>query len=113
MTYDKAISRGYSALSGEVGREELAVWLSEIEDTVRAELLNSHEGGENLPDGELFIRDPYSEIYILYFIMKNDARLADTARYLNSASVFGTAYSSFADRYNREHMPKGALKIEV
>ncbi len=120
MTINNALGRCAEILGDSVPRETLMLWLSEIENTVLREIAGTHEGvmmpesSDALSDAEseLFVPDPFSELYVLFAVMKNDLRLRDVQRYLNSAAVFSASYSSFADWFNRTHLPKGE-KIKI
>lgn len=120
MTINEALGGAVDIIgdSTDVGR--LKGWLSEIENTVCSEIGRAHEG--SLPDmtpivsdtdGDrvLFVPDPDSGLYVLYLLMKNDLYMRDAEQYANSSAAFASAYESFADKYNREHMPLGEEKI--
>lgn len=120
MTINEALGR-VADIMGESGdRVRFTEWLAEIENTVCSEVAMTHAG--DMPDmspitaetgGErvLFVPDPDSRLYVLYLIMKNDFYLRDTEQYTNSAAAFEAAYDAFANKYNREHMPRGGSEI--
>lgn len=122
MTLSTSLARCTQALGSSADRSDIFLWLAEIEGTVIREIAETHEGTDydaspltedSDPDRELFVPDPFSELYVLFAVMKNDLRLRDTRRYLNSAAVFQAAYSDFADWFNRTHRPAGIEKIRV
>ena len=56
---------------------------------------------------ELIVREPYSELYKFYLFAMIDFYNGETDRYTNSMIMFNNAFSSFANDYNRTHMPLG------
>ena len=122
MTINQALALCSSALNDTVPEETLLSWLWEIESTVICEIASTHSGSETelspiTPgcdrDRVLFVPDPMSELYVSHAVMKNCLRLGDMQKYLNCAAVFASAYSSFADSYNRSHMPAGEKSISI
>ncbi len=101
MTVAEAIGRSV-ALYPECGeRDELIVWLSELEARIYVELY----GGRSLPpvtaQTVLSAPEAYAELYPLYLVMKTDLVNADIERYNNSATLFENAYSEFANYVTR------------
>lgn len=120
MTISNALARCAEALGDAVSEESLILWLSQIENTVITEIAATHLCGEYDASPvtldcdrsrELFVPDPYSELYVLFAVMKNDLRLRDIQKYMNSAAVFSAAYANFADMFNRTNAPQGNTKI--
>ncbi len=117
MTINNALGHFAEILGDTVPEKELLSWLSEIENTVITEIADTHLCGDYETDPiteecdrerELFAPYPFSSLYADYAVMKNDLRVRDMQRYLNSAAVFAASYSSFADWMNRTFMPRGA-----
>lgn len=122
MTVNEAITKAGDIIGEGADRQRMTAWLKEIEETVLSETMRCHEGGTgekkdalNCDDGdrELFVPDPYSKLYVLYIIMQNDLYLRDSEQYMNSASVFASAYAAFCDKYNREHMPLSVSAVRL
>ena len=92
-------------------------WLSRLDGRVKKEIIDTHEGGEDVVFSEytdetpldtvLLIPHPYDEIYALWLEAQFDYANAEYARYNNSISMFNTSYAAFENYYNRNHMPKG------
>ena len=92
-------------------------WLSRLDGRVKKEIIDTHEGGEDVVFSEytdetpldtvLLIPHPYDEIYALWLEAQIDYANAEYARYNNSISMFNASYASFENYYNRNHMPKG------
>ena len=64
-------------------------------------------------DARLFAAFPYDGVYSAYLHMKADLYFGDTEKYENSAMQFASAYSAFADYYNRTHLPLTGAKIRL
>ncbi|MBO5196642.1 MAG: hypothetical protein J6C03_06060 [Clostridia bacterium] len=95
-------------------------WLQQIEDIIYKEVILTHKDPPPQPapvlryDRELLCPEPYSELYIHYLNAQNDLMHRDTRSFENSASAFATAFSSFADWYNRTHSPQSyAERIDI
>ena len=123
MTVNEAIAR-CDEMTGDVcGREAKLRWLSDIESTLYREVVCTHAGASSVmepppfgpDDGErvLLAPDPYGELYIFYLMMRAHLLLQDMGQYNNAAVLFSTAYASFADWYNRQHMPLTVGGISV
>ena len=90
-------------------------WLSEIETTIKTEVIDTHEGGEDIifkgydqdtnTDTKLLLSEPYDDIYIKWLEAKIDYHNAEYSKYNNAMVAFNNAYSSFERYYNRHHMP--------
>ena len=122
MTVNEAITKAADIIGDSADRQRMKAWIEDIEETVLSETLRCHEGaednGKTAPgaddgDRELFVPDPYSKLYVLYIIMQNDLYLRDSEQYMNSASVFASAYAAFCDKYNREHMPLSVSAVKL
>ena len=122
MTVNEAVTAAGAIIGKAASRDELILWLGEIENTVICEIAKTHEAvpydqSVISADGDdervLFAPDPFSQLYIHYLMMKFDDRLCDTERYMNSASRFSASYQSFADWYNRTYMPlcEGRIRL--
>ena len=106
---DEVKPNGYSQL-------EKIKWLSSLDGTVKREIIDTHEGGEAIVFNgyteddltkELLIPAPYDDIYIRYLEMQIDYANGEYGKYNNSMEVYNTAYNSYANYYNRNHMPIG------
>lgn len=117
MTINEAIQavdslkpNGYSELD-KIG------WLSELDGTIKAEIIDTHEGAEDISfngyneqtplEQELIVPYPYDRIYKSWLESRIDYANGDYAKYNNSVTVFNTDYLSFQRAYNRKYMPKG------
>ena len=91
-------------------------WLSALDGSVKCEIIDTHEGGEDVIFSgygeetplttELLIPAPYDEAYIHYLEMKIDYANGEYGKYNNSMSMFDADLSAFKKYYNREHLPR-------
>lgn len=97
-------------------------WLSELDGIIKAEIIDTHEGGSDIPfegydeDTEistiLLVPAPHEDIYIKWLESKVDYNNAEYGKYNNSSVAFNNAYSAFERYYNRHNMPiKNKLKF--
>lgn len=115
MTIMEAIYRADAQKPNVYPQEEKIRWLSALDGLVKKEIIDTHEGGEdvvfkgydNLSDlnTELLIPAPYDEVYIHWIEMHVDYANAEFGKYNNSTAMYNTAYSNFEKYYNRTHMP--------
>ena len=118
MTIIEAINRADSVKPNAYGQTEKVRWLSTLDGIVKKEIIDTHEGGEDVRfDGyndetllttELLIPAPYDEVYIRYLEMQIDYANAEYGKYNNSAAAYNTAFSAFEKYYNREHVPRSS-----
>ncbi len=91
-------------------------WLSEIDTMIKNDIIDTHEGGENIvfngyntethTETPLLLSEPYDDIYIKWLEAKIDYNNAEYGKYNNSSIAFNNAYSAFERYYNRHHKPK-------
>lgn len=93
-------------------------WLSDLDLTVKNEIIDTHEGAEDHADFAgydtdtdvgtvLLVPAPYDAIYPLWLEAQIYYTQAEYARYNNALATFKAAYQDYAAYYNRNHMPKG------
>ena len=90
-------------------------WLSILDGIVKAEIIDTHEGGEGKEfkgydemtalTQELLVPHPYDDIYIRYLEMQIDYANGEYNKYNNSKTVYNEAFSEFLKYYNRTHKP--------
>ena len=91
-------------------------WLSRLDAMVKKEIIDTHEGGEDIVfegytddtpvETELLIPAPYDEVYLRWLEAQIDYANGEYGRYNNSMVMYNTAFTAFANYYNRNHMPK-------
>lgn len=115
MTIMEAIYRADAQKPNVYSQEEKIRWLSALDGLVKKEIIDTHEGGEdvafngynNLTDLNtvLLIPAPYDEVYIHWLEMHVDYANAEFAKYNNSRSLYNMAYLAYEKYYNRTHKP--------
>ena len=98
-------------------QEEKIKWLSALDGTIKAEIIDTHEDGEGIVFNgydenttlttAMLVPHPYDEIYIRWLETQIDYANGEYGKYNNSMAMYNTAYNAFANYYNRNHMPKG------
>ena len=116
MTIIEAINRTDSVKPNAYSQQEKVRWLSTLDGTVKNEIIDTHEGTEEIIfsgyndetplNTELLIPAPYEDVYIRYLEMQIDYANGEYGKYNNSAAAYNTAFSAFEKYYNREHMPR-------
>ena len=117
MTIMDAIYRIDELKPNSYSQSEKIKWLSTLDGLVKSEIIDTHEGGENIaftPYNEnsdlsilLLIPAPYDDIYIRYLEMQINYANGEFGKYNNSMDMYDKAYEAFAKFYNRTHMPIG------
>lgn len=120
MTIIEAINGIDTIKPNKYTQDQKIEWLKRLDGQVKEQVIDTHEGGENViledytiasVQTELLIPSPYDEVYINYLSMKIDFANGEYRKYNNSAVVYNTSLNEFKKWYNREHMPKSVSKI--
>ncbi len=95
-------------------------WLSQLDGRIKIEIIDTHEGGENVefngyddntPESTvLLVPAPYDVIYIRYLDAQIDYTNGETRRYNNSSSLYNVAYRDYSNFYTRTHLPKSSMR---
>ena len=96
---------------------EKVKWLSRLDGMIKTEIIDTHEGGEDIAfegytdetpeETVLIVAAPYDEVYIRWLEAQIDYANGEYGRYNNSMTMFNTSYSAFRNYWNRTHMPLG------
>lgn len=115
MTIIGAITRVDTVKPNTYSQIDKVKWLSELDGIIKAEIIDTHEGGENVAfsgyteytdlDTKLLVPAPYDEVYIRYLEMQIDYANNEYGKYNNSMMMYNSAYTAFEKYYNRNHMP--------
>ena len=107
---DAVKPNGYSQI-------EKIKWLSTLDGIVKAEIIDTHEGGESVTFNgydemtaltqELLIPHPYDDVYIKWLEAQIDYANGEYNKYNNTITVYNKALADFERAYNRTHMPIG------
>ena len=116
MTIIEAINRIDHLKPNAYSQQDKVRWLSNLDGVVKKEIIDTHEGGEDVIfEGyndetplttELLIPAPYDEVYVRYLEMQIDYANGEYAKYNNSTVEYNTAFSAFEKYYNRDHTPR-------
>lgn len=122
MKIIEAIDRVDDLKPNDYSQEEKVIWLSNLDWMVKTEIIDTHEGAEdvtfdgyeiNAPiDTEMLIPKPYEELYIHWLESRIDYANGEYAKYNNSITMFNNLYAAFTRYYNRTHTPK-TEKIKI
>lgn len=115
MTIMDAIYRIDAIKPNSYSQSEKIKLLSTLDGIVKKEIIDTHEGGENVVFNgytedenlttELLIPAPYDDVYLRYLEMQIDYANGEYGKYNNSKTVYNTAYTAFVNYYNGKHMP--------
>ena len=116
MTIMDALYRIDELKPNSYSQPEKIKWLSSLDGVIKSEIIDTHEGGEDIVFSEydenedlstvLLVPAPYDEVYVFWLQTWIDYWNGEIGRYNNSTSMYSKAYSNFERAYNREHMPK-------
>ena len=91
-------------------------WLSELDSKVKTQVIDAHEGGENVAfagyDGDtdmhtqLLIGPPFESVYLRWMEAQIDYWNGEIDKYNISITMFNTEFEAYENWYNRTHMPK-------
>ena len=98
-------------------QREKIKWLSTLDERIMNDIIATHDGAnvesfngytdETPLTTELLVYSPYDEMYLYWLEAQIDYWNGEYAKYNNSIDMFNTAYTAFANHYNRTHKPKG------
>lgn len=116
MTIMEAIYRIDEVKPNSYSQSEKIKWLSALDGIVKNDIIDTHEGGEGVVfegyedsdlNKELLVPAPYDDVYLRWLEARMDYANGEFSRYNNSITMYNTAYSAYANHYNRTHMPIG------
>ena len=92
-------------------------WLSTLDGLIKAKIIDTHEGGEDVTFNgydndtdlgtKLLVPAPFDQIYIHWLEAMIDYANDEYDRYANTMEMYNSAWDTFANYYNRTHMPIG------
>ena len=117
MTIIEVINQIDALKPNTYSQEDKIKWLSTLDGIIKREIIDTHEGAENVAfegyteetplDTVLLISAPYDDIYVKWLEVQIDYANKDYGKYANSMIMYNNAYSTFYSWYNRNYMPKG------
>ena len=115
MTIIEAINLIDASKPNTYGQVEKIRWLSNLDWTIKREIIDTHEGGESIVfngytedtphDTQLLVPAPYDELYVRWLEAQIDYANGEYNKYNASMSMHNTYMTSFINYYNRNHMP--------
>lgn len=120
MTILEAINRLDTTKPNSYTQSEKVAWLSTLDGIIKNEIIDTHEGGENvifegydddtMLDTVLLVPAPYDDIYIRWLESRIDYAMGEHNKYNNSAIAYNMAFQAYARYYNSKNMPKHTIK---
>ena len=117
MTLIEAINRINILKPNTYSQEEKVSWLSTIDGIIKKEIIDTHEGADEVVfegynertnlSTVLLVPEPYDDIYLRWLEAQIDYANGEYARYNNVSQAYNDAYSAYFKYYNKTHMPLG------
>lgn len=117
MKIIEAINRIDTLKPNTYSQAEKVAWLSALDSLVKTQIIDTHEGGENVVftgytdetdmETELLIPAPYEEVYLMWLEVQIDYANREYEKYNNAVLMYKESYNDYSNWYNRTHMPKG------
>ncbi len=117
MTIQEALTAIDNRSPNAYGITDKLAWLSSLDGQIRAEIIDTHEGGPNTDFAPYTIDDknflllappPYDQMYISWLESRINYANAEYGRYNNAIAIFQGEYEDYRNWYNRNHMPIGS-----
>ena len=115
MTIAEVISKVDALKPNTYTPEDKVDWLSNLDARVKSQIIDTHEGGEDvlfygydsiLDEGTiLLVPAPYDEMYLRWVEAMIDYHNSDDDRYNNAIMLFNNSYEGYKKHYTRTHMP--------
>lgn len=119
MTILEAVHKIDTVKPNSYTQPEKIKWLSTLDGIIKSEIIDAHEGGENVVfesyddetdlDTMLLVPAPYDDIYVRWLEARIDYANAEYGKYNNSATAYNAAFESYSRYYNKYHMPKHTI----
>ena len=116
MKIIEAIQKVDALKPNNYSQEDKIKWLSTLDGIIKAEIIDTHEGGSAVTfngydmsslETELLVPAPYDDIYIKWLEAQINYNIGEIGKYNNSMTMYNSAYSTYERYYNRTHMPIG------
>lgn len=114
MTIEAAITQLDSLKHNTYSSKDKVLWLSRLDAMVKKHILDTHEGVVPAFTGyddttdlqtSLLVPAPFDDMYIKWLEAQIDYTNGEYDKYNQSITVFQKIYDSYANFYNRIHMP--------
>ena len=117
MTIQEAITQVDTGLNNTYTQKEKIGWLSLLDQRVKLQIIDTHEGAENVifngydestdKATMLLVPAPFDEIYLRWLESQIHYRNQEEDRCNNATDAFNVLWAEFRNYYNRQHMPLG------
>lgn len=118
MTIIEAINEVDALVPGNgVSETDKRRWLSRFDGTVKHDIIDTHEGGDDVvfdgyndetpADTALIIGEPYADAYVFLLEAMIHYINGEMDRYNNAMEHHINQFEAYKKWYNRTHMPKG------
>lgn len=115
MKIIEAISRLDSLKHNTYTQSDKVAWLSKLDSMVKKHIIDTHEGADAVTftgyddstdlQTELLVPEPFDEVYLRWMEAQIDFANGEYSKYNQSIQMYMAAYDSYANYYNRNHMP--------
>lgn len=116
MTIMDAIYRIDELKPNSYEQSEKIKWLSSLDGIIKSEIIDTHEGGENVVfegynentdiSTVLLVPAPYDDIYLRWLEAQIDYANGEYGKYNNTLTAYNDVYSLYQKYYNRTYTPK-------
>lgn len=110
-----AISRIDDLMRNTYSQTEKVEWLSRLDNMVKKQIIDTHEGSENVAfngynastpmDTVLLVPAPYDEVYLKWIEAQIHYYNGEYDKYNNAIIMFNTDFEAYAAHYNQDHRP--------
>lgn len=117
MKINEAINQIDSLKPNTYTNEQKILWLSQLESMVKRLVIDTHEGGENIPfqgftdetdtATVLFMPAPYDMAYIYWLEAQIHYANEDIDMYNSAVMMFNATFSEYKADYKRNHVSRG------
>lgn len=117
MKIIEAISKLDSLKHNTYTQSDKVSWLSRVDSMVKKHIIDTHEGADEVTftgyddstdlQTELLVQEPFDELYLRWLEAQIDYSNGEYNKYNQSIQMFKADYDSYANYYNRNHMPLG------
>ena len=115
MTIREAISRLDALIFNTYTSDDKVRWLSGLDMTVKQQIIDTHEGGQNIvfegytpqtPETTvLLVPAPFDEVYLKWMEAQIHYHNGEFDKYNAAIIMYNAAFDSYASSYNKLHMP--------
>ena len=122
MTILEAIDKVNALIPNTYTDEEKVAWLSVLDGLIKRDIIDTHMGWKNVVfegypfdvdmSTVLLVPEPYSDMYIFWLESKIYYANNEYTKYNNAVSRYNDMFKTYANNYNRTHMPLGVRSVK-